>query len=429
MSAKLTELGNGIEGVFVKNSRFSTTLISFNFYMPLDREKVAARALLPFVLTTCSKKYPDFSKLNYKLNKLYGATLEATAEKTGDLQMLKVSVSVINDKFALDNEPLTQQACELLLRLIFEPNVENGEFYAEDIEREKRKAIEHIRGEISEKRLYAKRRLIEEMYADEIYGIPKCGTEEQVKKIDGKILYKTWREVLEKAFLRVNVISSALPSSLFDVISERFAEVERHDVTDRYNHAATKPAKNVKRVTERMNVAQGKLAMGFSSELWGTDENTAPLFVMCDIFGGGPYSRLFSNVREKMSLCYYCSASAVRVKGLLTVDSGVEEQNAQKAEKEILNQLEILKRGEFTDFEFESSKRAITDSLCGVNDNQASIDTWFSIKISNEELNTPESFCEKIAAVTREDVIKAAKGIELNTVYRLLPKAEEGEAV
>ena len=422
MSAKLTPLSNGVEGLFLKNSRFSTTLISFNFYMPLEREKAAARALLPFLLTTCSKKYTDFTKLNYKLSKLYGATLEASAEKTGDLQMLKISISVIDDKYALDNEPLTEQACELLMRLIFEPNVEDGAFLEEDIEREKRKAIEHIRGEISEKRLYAKKRLIEEMYSDDIYGTPKCGTEEEVAALDGKMLYATWQEVLKSAHIRVNVISSALPSGLFSGISERFEALERKNITDVTAATPTTAAKEIKRVTERLEIAQGKLAMGFSSAVYGTDETTAPLYVMCDLFGGGPYSKLFTNVREKMSLCYYCSSSSVRIKGLLTVDSGVEEQNAEKAENEILNQLETMKQGDFTDFEFESSIKGITDSVRSVNDSQTAIDAWFSVKIANRELLTPDEFAERIQTVTREQVVDAAKGISLHTVYRLLPK-------
>lgn len=422
MSAKLTPLSNGVEGLFLKNSRFSTTLISFNFYMPLERDKVAARALLPFLLTTCSKKYTDFSKLNYKLSKLYGATLEATTEKAGDLQSLKISISVIDDKYALDNEPLTEQACELLMRLIFEPKVENGAFDEEDVSREKRKAIEHIQSEISEKRLYAKKRLIEEMYGDDIYGTPKCGTEEEVAALNGEILYETWKDVLNHAAIRVNVISSALPSGLFSGISERFEALERNNITDCTAHSHTAEADEVKRVTERMEVAQGKLSMGFSSKMAGPDEDTAPLYVMCDLFGGGPYSRLFSNVREKMSLCYYCSSSAVRIKGLLTVDSGVEEKNAEKAEQEILNQLEIVKRGEFTDFEFESSIKGIIDSIQSVDDSQAALDSWFTIKIANREVSTPQEFVERIAAVTKEQVIEAANGIKLHTVYRLLPK-------
>ena len=167
MSAKITQLSNGAEGVFIQNERFNTTLVSFNFYVPLASETVAEYALLPFVMTTCSKSYPDFSALNFKLAKLYGANLSSSAEKVGDYQLLKIAISTIDDRYALDDESLCDNAVELLTELIFEPKVIDGAFCEDDVEREKRKAIEHIRGDLAQKRVYAKKRLIEEMYKGE----------------------------------------------------------------------------------------------------------------------------------------------------------------------------------------------------------------------------------------------------------------------
>ncbi|MBQ8532382.1 MAG: insulinase family protein, partial [Clostridia bacterium] len=371
MSEKIISLSEGAEGLFIKTDRFKTTLISFNFYLPLKKETVAEFALLPFILTSCSKKYPDFSQLNYKLSRLYGARLDSSAEKYGDWQLLKMTVSVINDRYSLDGESLANRACDMLLGLIFEPSTENGAFLENDVSREKRKAIEHIKGEISEKRILAKNRLIEEMYKDEPYGVPKCGTVEDVKKITGSSLYTAWQNMLKTAFIRVNVVGSSVPSGFFERISENFALLDRKDITLPKISAPTKENKTVSKVTDRMDVKQGKLCLGFSSEMYGNDDDSLPLMIMCDIFGGGPYSRLFSNVREKMSLCYYCSASAVRQKGLITVESGIETENAEKAEKEILNQLETVKKGEFTDFEFESSIKSVCDSLSSYGDSQA----------------------------------------------------------
>ena len=426
MSAKITQLSNGVEGVFIKNQRFNTTLISFNFYVPLKKETVADNALLPFIMTSCSKSFPDFSALNFKLAKLYGANLSSSAEKVGDYQLLKIAISVIDDRFSLDNESLCDSAVELLTQLIFEPKVENGAFCEEDLAREKRKAIEHIRGDLAQKRTYAKKRLIEEMYKDEAYGVSKCGTEEQVEKITGESLYAAWVNLLSSAFLRVNVISRAMPQGLFDKISEKFNAIERKDIPDCTKSCPTAPVKKVNTVIENMDIAQGKLCMGFSSELYGDDQKTAALTVMCDIFGGGPYSRLFANVREKMSLCYYCASSSVKSKGLITVDSGVEKENATKAEREILNQLDIIKQNLFTDEEFQSSIKSITDSFKSYNDSQGLLDAWYSLKIVKDKLLSPEEASEMISNVTRNDVVYAARGVKLHTVYKLLPGVKEG---
>lgn len=422
MSDKIVSIAEGVEGLFIENNRFNTTSISYNFYLPAKEETAAANALLPFILTSCGKDYPDFSALTLKLYKLYGATLDASVEKFGDCQLLSMRISVINDRFTFDSDSLVKAASDMLLGLIFEPSVENGAFLESDLQREKRKAVEHIKGEIAEKRIYAKNRIISEMFKGEAYGIPKCGTVEQVEAITGKTLYTAWQNMLKKAFVRVQVIGEALPHKFFEGVAERFAEIERGDITDCRLCKPTAPAKKVNTVFEKMDVKQGKLVMGFSSEMYGDDDVSLPLMVMCDIFGGAPYSRLFTNVREKMSLCYYCAASCVRYKGLLLVDSGVEWQNADKAAEEILNQLAIMQKGEFSDFEFESSIKSISDTLTGYYDSQGGIDTWYALKVHNNELYSPEDILEKIKNITREDVIYAAKGVKLHTIYKLLPK-------
>jgi len=422
VSGKIVSIAQGVEGLFIENNRFNTTSISYNFYLPLKEETVAENALLPFILTASSKKNPDFSALNLKLDKLYGARLDASAEKYGDCQLLSMRISCINDRFTFDSDSLVKSASDMLLGLIFEPNTENGAFMENDVEREKRKAIEHIKGEIAEKRVYAKNRLISEMYKGEAYGIQKCGTVEQVEAITGESLYSAWVNMLSSAFVRVQVIGESLPPKFFEGVAEKFENLSRGDITDCRLCKPTAPAKKVKTVFEKMDVKQGKLVMGFSSEMYGDDDISLPLMVMCDIFGGAPYSRLFTNVREKMSLCYYCAASTVRYKGLLTVDSGVEWQNADKAVNEILNQLEIMQKGEFTDFEFESSIKSICDTLKGSYDSQNGIDLWYALKINNRQLYSPEDIIEKIKAITREDVIYAARGVKLHTIYKLLPK-------
>lgn len=422
MSGKILKLANGVEGLFIKNERFNTTLVSCNLYLPLKKETAALYALLPFILTSCSKKYPDFSRLNYKLSRMYGARLDASAEKYGDCQLLRMNVSVINDRYCLDEESLVKQATELLLGLIFEPNTENGEFLENDLEREKRKAIEHIKGEYSEKRIYAKNRLIEEMYKGEDYGVPKCGTVEDVEQITGRELFSAWKKILKSAFIRFQVIGSAVPIGLFEEISERFSGFERENITDCKKALTTASIETPQIIDERLDISQGKLCLGFSSKVCGNDDNSLPLMVMADIFGGGPYSRLFSNVREKMSLCYYCSASSVRQKGLLTVESGIETANAEKAQTEILNQLDIVKKGEFTDFEFESSIKSICDSLNTYNDSQISLDMWYALKANNENLYSPADIAEKVKLITRQEVIETAEGVKLHTVYKLLPK-------
>jgi predicted Zn-dependent peptidase len=219
-------------------------------------------------------------------------------------------------------------------------------------------------------------------------------------------------------------VGAAVPPKLFEDIKLKFETVNRHDITDCKKCTNTLPAEKVNTVVDKMDVKQGKLVMGFSCDMYGDDDASLPLMVMCDIFGGGPYSRLFTNVREKMSLCYYCSAASVRSKGFLSVSSGVELENADKAITEILNQLEIMKNGEFSDSEFESSIKSICDSLNTYYDSQGALDLWYALKANGQNIYSPKDISEKVTKITKEDVIAAAKGVKLHTIYKLLPKED-----
>lgn len=417
----LNNLGNGIDGLFIENNRFNTTLVSFNFYLPLSFENITENALLIYVLSSCSQKYETFRKLSTELSMLYGASINVSVNKIGDAHLVKMAVSVIDDEFTLDGSSSVFSAVNLLESLVFEPKVKNKEFINEDIERERRKLKELIGAEINDKRLYARKRLFEEMFKNEPYGMLSLGSQEALGKITEKSLYSAWQKLLETAYVRVNVIGKTLPEGIFDEISNKFLGIQRNVDLSFKNLKFLPKTENPKFISDEMDVAQGKLVMGFSSETAGPD--AYDLLVATDIFGGGPYSKLFENVREKMNLCYYCSARAVSNKGFVFVDSGVEKSNSQKAKEAISAQLEAVKSGDFSDFTLSASIKNITSSLCSYNDNPAILDSWYSSKIFTDKIKTPEQVANEVMKITREDVINAAKGIHLHTVYELIPAA------
>lgn len=423
LAYNLLEISKGADGVFIENNRFNTTVISFNFYLPLSADSITENALLPYVLASCCEEYPDFTELNLKLSMLFGADISVTAEKIRDVQHIRIAVSAINDEYVLEKSTsVIKETMQLLLSLVFEPRLNGAALSETDVEREKRKLLEHIAGEFNDKRAFAKNRLTEIMFEGDAYGISKYGTLAAAKEVTAEGLYLAWKRMLESAYVRVQVIGKSLPEGVFELVGERLSAINRKNITDYSFCKAVVAADSVKKVTERFDVSQGKLVMGFSSEVCG--ENAYNFTVMADIFGGGPYSHLFENVREKMSLCYYCSASAIRSKGFLLVQSGVEAENADKAEKEILNQLTLVQNGEFTDFAFEASKKSIIGSLKSYNDSLYALDKWYASGINRNGLHTPEEVIDKISNVKREDVVAAAKGIKLHTVYKLLPKGE-----
>lgn len=422
---KLVPIAKGVNGLFIQNNRFSTTHISVNLYLPLKRETVAVNALLPFVLSSCSAEYPDFSALNLRLNELYGADVGGIADKIGDTQVLRFFSYFIDDEYIPNGDKVADEAVELLISMLFKPSVKNGSFLKADVEREKRLTLEKIAGIVNDKRSYAISRIIAEMYKDEPFGELKTGSAKDVAAITGESLFNAFERVLSSAEVRIQVIGKKLPDRLFERIAEGLKGYER--ITPAIAPSVPKkPAAEVNRILEEMDVSQGKLVMGFCTDCVGSERETAFLTVFADLFGGGPYSKLFANVREKLSLCYYCAARPNRNKGYILVDCGVESENAEKAENEILNQLNELKKGNFTDEELNFAISSIKDSLACLNDSEASLDGWYAMRPFGEPIS-PEEFISLIEKVTKEDIIKAAGLYRLDTVYKIMPQGKKGE--
>lgn len=416
---KLTYLSNGVEGCHIKNTRFKTTRISLNLMVPLDKNTVCANAILPFILTRACREYPDYTSFNAKLAELYGASIYGDTAKYGDKQVLKLVLTVLDDRFALDGSSIIKESTALLCALLFDPPLVEDSFNSADIDSEKRLFIERIEGEMNDKRKYAIRQTEGIMCKNEPYGIPKYGTKEDAEALTPASIYAAWQNVLKTAFVRVNVIGSSDPVPVFDGITQAFSKISRN-YTSHAEMAIATASGETKRKEERMAVSQGKMVMGFRIDVPSTSlEETVAARVMTDLFGGGPYSRLFTNVREKESLCYYCAARYTRQKGIILVDCGIEEDNKAKAEAEILKQLNVMKNGEFLDSELLASKMSITDTAKSVTDSMNGIDGWYSDRLFETNPLSPEDFAARVETLTKDDIVKAAQKVQLDTVYFL----------
>lgn len=416
----VTRVAPEVEGFYLPFDRFKTARLTVSFYLPLDKSTVSAAALLPFMLTGCGAGYEDTRALNRRLAELYGASLSCSCDKLGDVQLLRMSIESLEGRYVPDGSDVFFESAKLLCGLLFDPLLDGEKFDERNFAREKRLALERIDGEINDKRRFARARCLAEMCSGEPYGIDANGTREDMQQMTAEQLCRAWRRVLSTAKVRIGVVSGEPAERVFNLFAERFAEVERTPCV--LTAECHKGRDEVLSITEPMPVTQCKLVMGFAFDMTGGDAESYPMMVCTDLFGGGPYSRLFANVREKMSLCYYCSASAARRKGVMLVDSGVEAANLERAHDAILEQLEALKRGEFTDEELQASKLSICDSLRAIYDSGRGVMRWYTDRIFEQSPLSPNEVRERVETVTREQVMQAAASIRLDTVYRLTPE-------
>ncbi len=410
------DIANGVRACFVNSDRFKTNIMSVHIILPLESD-MEANSLLCYMLRRRCAKYPSMTYLNRRLAELYGASLACGISKNGDSQDICFRIVSVSDRFALSDEGISKNCTELLLDVLFDPKLENGNFCEEDIELEKRLLIEKIEGEFSEKRVYAKDRLIEEMFRGSAYGKGRFGDKEEIKNVTNERLLKAWKSYLENAVIQFNFVGET-DESVKDLLKEKFASIDRSNVL-KIETEFKASADEVKKVDEKLAVKQGKLVMGLRTGLESENENFFPVRVMTDMFGGGPYSKLFMNVREKMSLCYYCSARFSKDKGIILVQSGIEDENEKKATDAILAELDNMKNGNFTSEEIENSKKGLTDAFLSVGDTPESIDAWIGARVLEEEIILPQEYAEKINLVTADEIKKAAEKVTLDTIYML----------
>ena len=425
MSVTKREICDGVWLNSVYDNRFKTTRLSANILLPLDADTVAVNALLCYVLVRCCKKYPDFTTLSRKLGSLYGAELNGSVSKMGDMQCLNISVGGLDDRYAIGGEKIISELTKLMCEVLFNPKVKGDSFCSEDVEQEKRQLIELIDAEFNDKRAYANNRLIEIMCEGERYGVKKIGTKDQIEALDGSDVYKAWRNMLKNAYFDFTFVGYDGADNIAELLKNSFKEINRTPVE--LSTDVVYSVFGVKNVVEEEDVAQCKLEIGFRTACAEPEPQSTATRLMCAILGGTASSKLFNNVREKKSLCYYCMSRFARLKGIMFVESGVESSNVEAAKEAILKEIDDMKNGIISDFEINAAKLAVTNSFCGVTDTVGGTCMWYSSQLMDASVDTPRQAAEKINAVTKEEIVEAAKKLELDTIYVLKSKGGEDE--
>ena len=424
MAFERKELANGIFFNAVDETKFKSNLISVRFILPLTAETAAGNALLFPVLLRGSEKFPDIGSIRREEESIYDTNLADSIYKRGDSQIMELRMHLLDNRFAIDGMNITERAMALLEDILLHPITENGVFCEEFVESEKEKLIDDILAQINDKRRYAMTRLVEEMFENDAFGLSELGTEESVEAVTPESLWAQYQDLLSKA--RIEIF--AVGNFDFKALAESFSRIFKNTVRDYADIPETKIMKKaretVKTVYERQNITQGKLSLGFYTGASVCDEDYHVMQMLNVIFGAGVTSKLFLNVREKLSLCYYCGSSENGQKGYMTVNSGIEFANEKKAVDEILFQLDEIKNGNISEDELRDARLALLDAIGRVGDSTGNLLGWYFSGVMNGNLITPEEKKAKIESVTAEDIVKKAQNIRLDTYYFLCGKED-----
>lgn len=420
MKVTRTKLIDGVYLTCLPARKFKTSLLSAQFVTPIREETASAYALLPAVLRRGTVSCPDMGELSARLDQLYGARIDYTVRKKGENQCVGFVASFIDDSYTPGGEKLLEPVADLLGELICDPATERGRFVHAYFETEKTNLIDAINSRINDKREYADYRLLQEMCAGEPYGISRLGDVRAAEKIQAHKLYALYGQLIASARLELVYSGSADCERVEQALRSAFSTLPREMVQEVGGARRHPMGSELRRVTETMDVTQGKLGMGFTC-----GSNDAPALLMGNtLFGGSSNSKLFLNVREKLSLCYYASSVYHRQKGMITVSSGIEFENYQKAYDEILAQLEAVREGRLEDWEMEGARSTLLNAYASMGDSQGRLENFYLGQAATGQSETPEMLAEQVRQVTPERIFEAMKTVSLDTVYFLRGKGE-----
>lgn len=410
----------GVKVVCVKTDKFKTNEVEVSMALPLD-EKASANYLLAALLERSCKKYPDFTALNARLDELYGASVGFSVSKCGDAQVISLYCECIDDRFALDGESISAECLELIADMIFAPNVKCGSFGADNLALEKRLLKQKILEELDDKRSYAFNKCIESMCPNEPFGRSVYGTCEDVDNVKMADVYAAWKNLISTAEFQVTVVGNADIDKITGIFSKKFAKIDRQPCE--INTIFFKKGIRFTRNEEIVPVNQGKLVIGYRTGMENSRDNIFAEKVMVDIFGGGTYSKLFSVIREKMSLAYYCSARLIASKGIVIVQSGIDTDKEKSVSAGIIKQLIEVRTGKFDDEVLASSKRALRENLTFTS--PGALCRWYANQLLEDEIITPEEMINGIEAVTKQQVCDAASNMSIDKIFMLVADGAE----
>lgn len=407
----------GVTFYACRDPRFKQGCLTFQLLRPMCREEAGLNALLPTVLLRGTRSCPDLQSITQRLDSLYGAAVSPLVRRVGDYQTTGLCCGFMDERFALPGDAVLEPMIGFLQELLLDSPLKDGAFLPEFVESEKKNLISTIESERNDKRLYAMSQLLRQMCREDSYGLSRLGEIQQVAAITPRELTEHYRRILKTSPIQIFYVGSAPAQQVAGLLMPLLEQLERsvEPLPPQTALHAGVPADT----SEQMDVTQGKLCMGFVSPVTTRDPDFAAMQVFNGIFGGGMTSKLFLNVREKRSLCYFIGSSYYSAKGLVTVCAGIDFDQEQAVRQEVLAQLEACREGNITPQELAAAKEALLSALRATHDSPGAIESFYATAALSGLKMDVAAYMQAVQAVELADVVRAARNTQLHSSYFL----------
>lgn len=432
MTKNISVIGNGrIRLHTVTTDIFKMSRFSINFITKSDKYNTPLTKLMLAVMLRGSEKYPTVTSINKALDEQYGATVSLRSSAVGDKTVHKISCKLLKDRFVFDGDDtdILDSVMAILSDVLLNPlKDENGLLLSSYVESEKGIAIDQINAKINDPKAYASEQCSRYMFEGSDYAVVLDGDSDLIDSFTPGELTRNIRRFFSECRVECYYVGNKSHESVKDLIEKYFLFESACNCELEYGESSFKgKADGVRYIEESSDVSQGRLVLGYRCKTVLSDRDYYAMSLFNEIFGGASVSKLFLNVREKKSLCYYCYSSFHTSTGTIKVGCGIDPSKKDEALAEIALQLDAMKRGDFTAEEITTAKHTLCSGVRQIKDSPASIEAFMLRRLLANVTEEPEECCKYIASVTRDEIIAAAQKVELDTVYFLNGNDEYGE--
>ncbi|HZK25481.1 MAG TPA: pitrilysin family protein [Oscillospiraceae bacterium] len=415
---KHKRLENGINVYIHPTAKFKTILVQLFFHRQLLNDEVTQSALLPAILQRGTGTYPTRQKLALRLEELYGTELMSEVIKKGERQLICYTMDLVHDQFLPEEHQLLRKGLEILHDLLTNPLLAGDTFKADYVEQEKEQHEKVINGLINDKIAYSVERCLQEMCAEEPFSVFKYGSLEQLGKLDATSLFQFYQTFLQESPVDLHIIGDLNVEETFALVQKIFTYQRGTEKKVPPTKVAVQP-REVSYIRDEMDVSQGKLVLGYRTGLHYGDDDYAALVMYNGILGTFPHSKLFQNVREKASLAYYTYSRLEKHKGLMVISSGIETNNYERTLEIINQQVSDMQKGEFSQADVDNTRSGLRNQYLVEEDHPGALINRTVDGILAERVFDTKDLLARLNAVTRDDIVRIAEKIALDTVYFL----------
>ena len=409
------ELVPGISAHFVQSKKFKTNKITVRFTAPLSLETVAGRMLSASMLETANKAYPTSQAFRRYLASLYGADISTSAYRRGQAHILDLTFTYVRDEFLSKKNVLTSRILELVKQTLFAPLVLDGAFELTLFEIEKKQLLASLATDMDDSFYFSHKELDSLFFHDERLQLRYSDLRNSISNESPESTYTCFQDALKNDRIDFFFLGDFNEVEITESLKLLPFTARKSDVAIQYHQSYSNV---LQEGMVQRNVGQSVLEMGYHYPVKYGDDQHLPMLVMNGLLGEFAHSKLFTNVRENAGIAYTVSSQLDLFSGLLRMYAGIDRENRNQARKMMNHQLLDLKKGNFTDFEFEQTKQMIRRSLLISQDSQHTlVERIYLTALFGKATFDIDRLLEKLESVDKEAVCKAANSLKLQAIY------------